>query len=276
MRIIFLVIFYFYLLVPGAAASAENLRLPDTIGTGTVLTRTENPESWTPDNMYEHVNGEAELLKRFGAVKLTYAAYENEDGSYFSVDILDMGSSVNAFGLFSVYSGCGSNEYSFSGATVLLGDFTAYAIFGRYFLRLDFDVDGGSGPGTSLVNEFLSALSAILPAPEPLPAVVNFLKTLARNPCDVGYHPEHVDYDLETGPGYTWVGPDGATYFIVFLPSPETTDGYAALLRKKGVALVMVRDNAVTWPNVTAANTERYLDRVLQKLRTLANTPDLD
>jgi hypothetical protein len=217
--------------------------------------------------MYEHVNGEAELLKRYGSISLTYAAYENEGGNYLSVDILDMGAPVNAFGLYSLYAGCDGEEYSSSGATVLSGDFTSYAILGRYFMRIDVDGGEDSYDGKSIVREFLEGLSRTLPAPELLPVAVERLKKLARKPCEVSYHPEHVDYDLMAGPGYTWVGPDGGTYFIHLLTSQKEAGAHAEVLRNRGAPTAYVWGNAVAWPKERTTKTEDYLKGVLKEVR---------
>jgi hypothetical protein len=226
----------------------------------------EGPKTWTPGNMYEHVNGEAELLKRYGAANLVNALYENDRGAYLSVDILDMGAPVNAFGLYSLYAGCDGEEYSAFGATVLSGDFTSYAIVGRYFMRIDFETDGDSKNGKPLVGEFLSEFSKAIPTPRPLPIAVGRLKKLARRPCEVSYHPEHVDYDLEAGPGYTWIGSDGGVYFITFLPSPDEAQVHAAVLRNRGATTVLVWGNAVTWPKVRTQETSGYLKGVLRRV----------
>jgi hypothetical protein len=226
----------------------------------------EELKTWTPDNMYEHVNGEAELLKRYGALSLTNAAYENEAEDYLSVDILDMGSPVNAFGLYSLYAGCDGEEYSTHGATVLSGDFTSYAILGQHFMRIDFETSGGRDEEKSVVDDFLSELPRVLPVSEPLPAVIERLKKVARKPCEVGYHPEHVDYDLETGPGYTWIGPNGGTYFITFLLSPDEAEVYAAALKNRGASTVLVWKNGATWPKVHTEHTKGYLEKVVKML----------
>ena len=254
------------LVFPVAEAAADFSFLPESFGPGSALAMVEEPKNWTPDNMYEHVNGEAELLKRYGAVSLVYASYENDKGAYLSVDILDMGAPVNAFGLYSLYAGCDGEEYSASGATVLSGAFTSYAILGRYFMRIDFEAEENSEGGKSIVGEFLSELSRELPASEPLPVAVERLKKMARKPCEVSYHPEQVDYDLEAGPGYTWMGPDGGTYFIVFLPSPDEAGTHAAVLRNRGAPTVLVWGNAVTWPKVRTEETAGYLKGVLRRV----------
>ena len=260
-------IFPFYLLfaaflLPVSVTATDILPLPESIGSNPVLNRVEEPQVWTPENMYEHVNGEAELLKRYGVLSLAYISYEHEGGAYLSVDILDMGVPVNAFGLFRLYAGCDGDENSFSGATVLPGDFTSYAILGKYFMRIDVDANGGHEGGKPLVDDFLLALSELLPAPDPLPAVIERLKKMARNPCEVSYHPEHMDYDLEAGPGYTWIGPDGGSYFVRILPSPEEAALYAEALTGRGAQDVLVWINAVTWAQVPTLQTPEYLKEV--------------
>jgi hypothetical protein len=254
------------LLCPVIGFTAEPPTLPDSFGSNSTLAMIEEPKSWTPDNMYEHVNGEAELLKRYGAVLLVYANYENDRGAYLSVDILDMGVPVNAFGLYSLYAGCDGDEYSASGSTVLSGDFTSYAILGRYFMRIDFETDGDSKEGKPLVGEFLLELSRGLPAPVPLPTTVARLKKLARKPCEVSYQPEHVDYDLEAGPGFSWIGPAGGVYFLHFLPSGSDAEDHAASLRKQDVPTVLILGSAVGWTRTGTQKAAAYLKEVLRKV----------
>jgi hypothetical protein len=253
-------------LLPFSVTAADILTLPDSIGSNPVLSRVEELKFWTPDNMYEQVNGEAELLKRYGALSLAYVTYEHDGGAYLSSEILDMGAPVNAFGLYRLYAGCDGDENSLSGATVLSGDFTSYAILGQHFMRIDVDVNDGLEGGKSLVDEFLLAISKELPASAPLPVVLERLKKMARKPCEVGYHPEHVDYDLESGPGYTWVGPDGGTYFVRILPSPVEAEGYAAALTIRGAQAVLVWTNVVTWAKTPTLQTPDYLREVAKTL----------
>lgn len=253
-------------LLPFSVTAADILTLPDSIGSNPVLSRVEELKSWTPDTMYEQVNGEAELLKRYGALSLAYVTYEHDGGAYLSSEILDMSAPVNAFGLYRLYAGCDGDENSFSGATVLSGDFTSYAILGQHFMRIDVDVNDGLEGGKSLVDEFLLAISKELPASAPLPVVLERLKKMARKPCEVGYHPEHVDYDLETGPGYTWVGPDGETYFVRILPSPEEAEDYAAALTSRGAQAVLVWINVVAWAKAPTLQTPDYLKEVAKTL----------
>jgi hypothetical protein len=59
---------------------------------------------FTPENLYEHINGNAELYLAYDVVKLTFANFQNTDNAseFLDVFIYDMGSPQNAFGIFSV------------------------------------------------------------------------------------------------------------------------------------------------------------------------------
>jgi hypothetical protein len=260
LKTLFLLVFLF----PAHVTASVLTNLPGSFMDGSMV-RIGEPETWTSDNMYEHVNGEAELLKRYGAIELAYASYESAGGDYLSVDILDMTVPVNAFGLYSLYAGCDGDEYTASGATVLSGDFTSYAVLGRYFLRMDFETGEGREGGRPLVSTFLSELVKVLPKPEQLPPAVGHLKRLARKPCEAGYHPEHMDYDLESGPGYIWTGPDGETYFMSIYASPDKAEDQRAALKKKGIPMVLVRGNVVGWAKTGTEETKTYLNMVLGK-----------
>ncbi|UCG38210.1 MAG: hypothetical protein JSV00_08435 [bacterium] len=252
------------LLLPQNAPAQAQANLPGAFGEAPGYRLTGSPGVWTPETMFEHINGEAELLKRYGALSLTYALYESADGSSVSVDLLDMGASVNAFGLFRLYAGCEGEEYLESGATVLAGDFTFYAMRGRHFLRVDAQrADGGEA--RPLVDAFLRAAAGSLGAPEPLPKAAQVLLSLAPAKCEVAYHPEDVDYDMRAGPGYTWTGQDGSRYFLRIMDSAEEAELFAPVLRDRGAPTVLVWGNGIAWPRERLPGSSAYLKRVLMK-----------
>ncbi len=63
------------------------------------------PETYTPDNLHEYINGEAELYKKYDMVGMATASYrhKNNPNLTFTVDIYDMGTALNAFGIYSYY-----------------------------------------------------------------------------------------------------------------------------------------------------------------------------
>ena len=249
------------LLLPASGYPGDGFPWPAALGEDPALGMEGKPERWSPDTMYEHINGEAELLRRYGAAVLEYARYEG-GGATLAADVLDMGSALNAFGLFRLYAGCDQEEVLRSGAVVLPGEYTSYVLLGRYFMRIDAEGSGSPSP----LETFLERVSADLPPAEPLPRAVARLQGLARKPCEVGYHPEDVDYDLQAGPGYTWTGPEGGAYFLRLLPTSDEAEILAATLRDRGAPTVLVWGNAVTWPRVRTPDTAGYLKGVLRKV----------
>ena len=62
-------------------------------------------EHYTPDNLYEYINGEAELYNDYGFAEMITAYYTQSDGgdAAIAVDIYDMGAPLSAFGIYSSY-----------------------------------------------------------------------------------------------------------------------------------------------------------------------------
>jgi hypothetical protein len=71
------------------------------------------PEGWviydqvdqfTAENLYERINGRAELYLSYDVVSLTTATFEDKTdiGRFIELSVYDMGNSTNAFGIFSV------------------------------------------------------------------------------------------------------------------------------------------------------------------------------
>ncbi|UCF31147.1 MAG: hypothetical protein JSV26_01605 [bacterium] len=249
-------LFIAFTLHPARAASVIP---PETFGEAIRMHRTGDVREWAPETMYEHINGEAELLRRYGAVSLSNALYEGPGGTTLSVDIVDLGTPLNAFGLLALYSGCEGSPEEISGTHVFPGTYTSYARNGPFFIRIDVDSDDGA----SVTREFLTGLSGTFPVSQPLPDVVGVLQHAARAPCDVGYHPEDVDYDLGAGPGYLWTAPGGQACFMRLLETPAEAGGLAAALTEKGVRGLVTIGRAVAWSRDRTPGISQYLREVL-------------
>ena len=143
-----------------------------------------------------------------------------------------------------------------------MGTYTSYARRGPMFIRIDVDADDG----VAMTKEFLAALSATLPGPEPLPDIVNVLQEAARKPCEAGYHPEDVDYDLEAGPGYTWTGPDGQPCFARLFSSGDEAKAFVVELEEKGIKVTLARGKAAAWSKTDNEKTRAYLEKTLDKV----------
>ncbi len=69
------------------------------------------PKYFTPDDLYEYINGEAELYISYAFEKLISATYSFKGGEddYIVLDIYDMGSLLNSFGVYSNFRRPGLN-----------------------------------------------------------------------------------------------------------------------------------------------------------------------
>ena len=69
--------------------------------------RDKGPTSYNPDNLYKYIDGSAELYLSYGFRKLVSSTYlyEKKEDNFLIMDIYDMGSGLNAFGIYSSYRG---------------------------------------------------------------------------------------------------------------------------------------------------------------------------
>ena len=239
---------------------------PESIGTNPSLSRSDEMKAWGPENMFEHVNGEAELLIRYGAVSLTFLSYENESADYVGVDIIDLGKPINAYGLFRLYAGCDGEEYTISDTIVLADEYTPHAVWGQYFFRINIDTSRNLEIGPVLVKDFIDYFTTQGTEKAGLPATLMVLKEKARAPCEVGYHPEHIDYDVESGPGYSFVGKNGITYYLTHYETKEYSERAARVLEEKGIQNVLFNKNSVIWTKPHEVGSSQYMNEILEVL----------
>ena len=263
-RVVFFCIVFF---LPLVCLSAELPVFPKSIGGAYELPQAAEVKTWSPDTMFEHVNGEAELLKRYGVVSLAFTYYENTKGDYLSVELLDMGKPINAYGLYRLYADCEEGEYQMAGATVLGGDYTSYAMLGSHFLRINAELSDAEN-GRALVDNFVKQFAEKLPsdAPEKSMSFLGYLQEKARKPCEVHYHPENLDYDLEAGPGYTWVGHDGQNYFLNILPTDSAAQQHGDMLGKKGVTTLLASGKTVIWQKEKGLSLGEYHREIVKEI----------
>lgn len=124
------------------------------------------PDTWVPDgkpkrfdpsNLYEHINGEAELFISYGFKEMaTILLTRRNDGKMaIQADIYRMGSPVDAFGIFSVFRSPDIEEISV-GESGFIEESQAMFYRGDYFVRLN-----ASGSGNPDRNDFLALAKTI-------------------------------------------------------------------------------------------------------------------
>ena len=60
-----------------------------------------DPQYFYSENLYEYINGSADLYNSYGFQELVTINYAANEDQYVILDIYDMGTSLNAFGIFS-------------------------------------------------------------------------------------------------------------------------------------------------------------------------------
>ena len=95
------------------------------------------PKHYTPQNLYEIIDGEAELYISYGFKELASLLYYrgSAEDTFFVVDIYDMGSALNAFGL---YSGFRHPDYRFEniGTEGFVSDYGIKFYKGNYLVDI--------------------------------------------------------------------------------------------------------------------------------------------
>jgi hypothetical protein len=94
-------------------------------------------KQFTPKNLYEQIDGRAEFFLAYDIIRMTFASFINNanEGQFIDLSIYDMGSSTNAFGVF-------SSERSPGETPVRLGrkgyrsEANFYIWKGRYYIRI--------------------------------------------------------------------------------------------------------------------------------------------
>ncbi len=96
------------------------------------------PTRYTEENLFEYINGEAELYHDYGFVEMITAAYvRGEEYSFtYSVDIYHMGSPLNSFGIYSSYRHPGANLMDL-GAEATVSELNLRFYKGPFFVQIN-------------------------------------------------------------------------------------------------------------------------------------------
>ena len=123
------------LAICAAAHAAEDV-LPQS-GAVAGWSRQGEPRSFTPKNLWEYIDGAADLFLSYGFAGLDAAQYA-KDGSAepsVTIDVYDMGMPLNAFGAFTSERGEGVKPLAV-GAQGYSGDGLAAFWKGRYYVKI--------------------------------------------------------------------------------------------------------------------------------------------
>jgi hypothetical protein len=130
-------------------------------------------ELFTKENLYEHINGEAELYMPYGFEALAYAVYgKSGTKEALAVDLYRMGSAIDAFGIYSNYRSPDAETVK-AGAEGFFDGSQLMFYQDSHFARIS-----ASGEGTPDKAAFMACAAAIgkeLPSPARPPKEIGLL-----------------------------------------------------------------------------------------------------
>lgn len=94
-------------------------------------------KEFTPENLYEQINGRASFFLAYDMIRMTYVSFVNSDetAKFIDLGIYDMGTPTNAFGVFSTERSQGESPLNL-GRVGYRSDANYFIWKGRYYIRI--------------------------------------------------------------------------------------------------------------------------------------------
>ncbi len=160
---------------PVRAAEAPDPALAALAG-GKTWRLLESPKIFGPENLYEEIDGEAELFLPYGVKRLTVGVVEERfaPGIELRVELYRMASGRDAFGVYSQHRYPDQEIVSVPPSQVILSETSADFYRGETFVRLRTRPGGSS---RRLVSDLVKALVALLPGDAAFPGEARVLES---------------------------------------------------------------------------------------------------
>lgn len=138
----------------------------------------ENPESYLPGNLFEYINGAAEIYLSYDFEELLVAQFVLKGGEdNVSIEIYDMGSAVNAFGIYGAER-FPENQFISMGTQGYLEDDVLNFLVGRYYIKLMcFDCSGVPG---DVLKKMASSIVSKIKDPGGFPEILSYFPDKGR------------------------------------------------------------------------------------------------
>jgi hypothetical protein len=133
------------------------------------------PTYYSPDILFEYIDGNADLYLAYGFQTLITVEYFGSTNLSLVVDIYDMGTPLNAFGVYSNYRSPQS-DFVAIGTEGILSDYFLRFIQGQYIVDLNINETD-----LRLIDfrwQVAQEIARRIPAPKVLPALLDLLPTL--------------------------------------------------------------------------------------------------
>ncbi|MCD4751359.1 MAG: hypothetical protein K8R59_18465 [Thermoanaerobaculales bacterium] len=213
MKTVLLFIALFFVITPVSAADFPTIKGWNP--SGEIMT-------FTPDTLWEHINGAAETFLQYGFQELKTAELSN-DGVTVAVGVYEMSSPLNAFGMYRTELPEDAATVKIGGQALISAPYQALLVKDRFYVKVDVyegEIDDAGG------RAMLEAIAAALPGDAGLPKVFAKLPAEGQVPGSQRFtreaflgvrELEHcISAEYDTGAG-------AVTQLFVMLPPEGTT-----------------------------------------------------
>lgn len=200
-------------------------------------------KKYTGEDLFEYINGEAELYLQFGFKRLTAGLYLKDGNETMGInaDVYEMGSDLEAFGIYANYRKPKAEPIKV-GTEGFVGPSQLMFYQGRYFVQLN--ASGSASQDQTVFQTLAGLISRNLPASPQSPPELALLQIPALIPKTEKYVPQSVlGYPFFKKGLTAQALLDGrpVRIFVLLEGSMEgarqTAQAYEKALREKGVTL---------------------------------------
>ncbi len=228
MKTLSLVIALFFLINPASAVEFPAIEGWNPAG---------ETMTFGPDTLWEHINGAAETFLQYGFQELKTAEL-SKDGVTVAVAIYEMGSPLNAFGIYRTELPEDAATIKIGGQSLISAPYQALLVKNRFYVKVDvYDGEIDDAGGRSM----LKAIAAALPGGDGLPKVFAELPANGQIPGSQRFTREAflgvrelkncISAEYEAGAGAT------VQYFVMLPPEGSTIDAVWQSLTEKWKAV---------------------------------------
>jgi hypothetical protein len=233
-----IIIFCFFPAIAGAGPSIDDLLPPASAAAG--WKPAGQPYQYTPENLYQYINGAADLFISYGFIKLSGSEYIAVSGSQESltVDIYDMKNKLNAFGVFQSKRDPDSMSLNI-GAGAFGSEQYLYFYKARFYVEIQAYLTGGRDK--KVLADLARSIAEKIQGNSTPPAELRYLPASGLVPGSEKYITGgilgHAFLDKGLMGDYR-VGQDVVKAFVAFFPSPAgaaaAMSAYNDFLQKAG------------------------------------------
>jgi len=203
----------------GGATDPKSLLPTKDLPAGWILI--DGPLTYTKKNLFEHIDGQAVLYIQYGFQRSVFASYGNvktpED--QIEIDICDMGSVLQAFGIFSRFRSGGRAVGV--GLDSCLDDRSMIFYKGRYFVMLY-----ATEANSAILKEMAMVTSSKIVDSSPPPKEISLFPKDGLRPESIQYFPEGLLGHGFLGRGFQASYTDQAVHlFLAIFKSPKDATG---------------------------------------------------